>query len=109
MRRPAIAGRQIESYDGREVTFRYRDKTDGEEKTETVTVEEFISRLIRHIPDKNFKTIRHYGVYSRRIKSLCKKLVNEWQKTARRWIVKAKCLERMIRDIAIDNGFRCDG
>jgi hypothetical protein len=72
------------------VTFRYRDKQDGEEKTETVPVEEFIGRLIRHIPEENFKTIRYYGVYARRIKSLCKKIVSEWQKAARRIIVKAK-------------------
>src|SRR5690606_14310465 len=57
---------------------------------EKVTVEEFIARLIRHIPDENFKTIRYYGVYSRRIKGLCKRLVSAWQKEARRWIVRAK-------------------
>lgn len=85
MRRPAIDVSRIEAYDGEMVTFRYRDKTDGEEKMETIFVEEFIGRLIRHIPDENFKTIRYYGVYSRRIKSLCKKLVSEWQKAARRW------------------------
>jgi len=90
IRRPAIAVSRIEDYDGQMVTFRYRDKTDGEEKYETIRVEEFIGRLIRHIPDENFKTIRYYGIYSRRIKSLCKKLVSEWQKEARKWIVKAK-------------------
>jgi len=37
------------------------DKTDGKEKREKITVEEFIGRLIRHIPDENFKTIRYYG------------------------------------------------
>ncbi|OMF16319.1 hypothetical protein BK127_12905 [Paenibacillus sp. FSL H7-0331] len=58
------------------------DKTDEEEKREVISVEEFIGRLIRHIPDENFKTIRYYGVYSRRIKSLWKKLVSEWQKAA---------------------------
>lgn len=94
IRRPAIALNRIKDYDGKTVEFRYVDKTDGQEKTERITVEEFISRLIRHIPDENFKTIRHYGVYSRRTKSLCKKLVNTWQKTARKWIVKAK---RMLR------------
>ncbi len=92
IRRPAIAISRIVGYDGEMVTFRYRDKTDGEEKTETISVEEFIGRLIRHIPDENFKTIRHYGVYSRRTKSLSKKLVSEWQKQARKWIVKAKRL-----------------
>jgi len=30
-----------------------------------MTVEEFISAVIGHIPDKPFKTIRHYGTYSR--------------------------------------------
>ncbi|WP_236004320.1 transposase [Heyndrickxia sporothermodurans] len=33
------------------MTFKYIDKVDGKEKHETVTVEEFIIRLIRHIPD----------------------------------------------------------
>jgi hypothetical protein len=90
MRRPAIAIHRIKEYDGEFVVFSYRDKTDGQEKTEKVTVEEFISRIIRHIPDENFKTIRYYGVYSRRIKGLCKKLVTAWQKEARKWIVKVK-------------------
>ncbi|MCR8631774.1 transposase [Paenibacillus sp. N5-1-1-5] len=90
MRRPAITISRIEAYDGQCVTFRYTDKTDGEEQRETVTVEEFIPRVIRHIRDEQFKTIRHYGVYSRRTKSLSKKLVTEWQKEAMKWIVKAK-------------------
>lgn len=90
IRRPAIAVSRIEAYDGKVVTFRYYDKTDEEEKREIISVEEFISRLIRHTPDEQFKTIRHYGVYSRRTKSLSKKLVSVWQKEARKWIVKAK-------------------
>jgi hypothetical protein len=90
MKRPAIGLNRIKSYDGETVTFSYKDKNDGKEKTLTLSVEEFIGCLIRHIPDEGFKTIRHYGVYSRRIKALCKRLVNEWQKTARKWIVKAK-------------------
>jgi hypothetical protein len=94
IRRPAIALHRIKEYDGQYVVFSYHDKTDGAEKTEKVTVEEFISRLIRHIPDEGFKTIRHYGVYARRIKSICKKVVAVWQKEARKWIVKAK---RMLK------------
>ena len=68
IRRPAIALHRIENYDGQNVTFRYHDKKDGQEKLETITVEEFIKRLIVHIPDEQFKTIRYYGIYSRRIK-----------------------------------------
>jgi alpha-D-ribose 1-methylphosphonate 5-phosphate C-P lyase len=34
----------------------------------TMAVREFIKALIQHIPDRNFKMIRHYGAYSRRTK-----------------------------------------
>lgn len=88
------------------MTFKYKDKTDGKEKTETISVEEFISRLIRHIPDEQFKTIRHYGMYSRRSKNLCKKVLSEWQQKARRWVVKVKkTLRRQTwRERIIANG-----
>jgi len=88
--RPAIALSRIEEYDGQYVTFRYHDKKDGQEKREKLTVEEFIARLIVHIPEKQFKMIRYYGVYSRRIKSICKKVISACQKETRKWIVKIK-------------------
>ncbi|MFZ3580509.1 IS91 family transposase, partial [Virgibacillus sp. DJP39] len=88
IRRPAIGINRIEAYDGQQVTFKYIDKTDGKEKHETVTVEEFIIRLIRHIPDEQFKTIRHYGMYSRRSKRISKKILAKWQEGKRRWIIK---------------------
>ncbi|MEG0260512.1 MAG: transposase [Lysinibacillus sp.] len=78
MRRPAIGLNRIEAYDGQNVTFTYKDKTDGQQKSETISVEEFISRLIRHIPDEQFKTIRHYGMYSRKIKGVTRKLLTKW-------------------------------
>lgn len=90
IRRPAIALHRIEEYDGQYVTYRYHDKKDGQEKREKLTVEEFITRLIVHIPDEQFKMIRYYGVYSRRIKARCKKLISVWQKAVRKWIVKVK-------------------
>lgn len=90
MRRPAIGLNRIVAYDGDFVTFKYVDKTDGKEKTETMMVEEFIMCLIRHIPDEQFKTIRHYGIYSRRSKSISKKLIQAWQEKTKRWILKVK-------------------
>jgi hypothetical protein len=90
IRRPAIAVERIQAYDGEDVIFSYHDKTDNKEKTEKVTVEEFITRLIRHIPDEQFKTIRHYGVYSRRIKSKCKEMVAVWQEKVKKVIVQVK-------------------
>jgi len=90
IRRPAIGVNRIEAYDGQFVTFKYHDKTDGEDKVETVTVEEFISRLIRHIPDEQFKTLRHYGIYSRNVKTKSKRLLCAWQKAKKKWITKVK-------------------
>ncbi|SDN50764.1 Putative transposase [Paenibacillus sp. yr247] len=90
IKRPAIALKRIQSYDGEYVAFSYHDKTSGEEKTEKVTVEEFIARVIHHIPDENFKTIRYYGIYSRRLKKVSKTLLTSWQKEVKKWIVRAE-------------------
>ena len=95
IRRPAIAIERIKEYDGEQVVFRYHDKTDDTEKEEKVTVEEFISRLIRHIPDEHFKMIRHYGVYARRVKKECKEKVKAWQEKVKKTIAKVqKLVER---------------
>jgi hypothetical protein len=94
LRRPAIGMNRILAYDGETVTFGYKDKTDGQEKTETVSVEEFIGRLVQHIPEENFKLIRHYGIYARRIRSLCRKILGQWQERMKRWIVK---MHRLVR------------
>jgi hypothetical protein len=78
----------IEAYVGQSVTFKYIDKTNGKEKNETVTDD--ISRLIRHIPEEQFKMIRHYGMHSRRTMNICKKVLSEWQQQANGWIVIVK-------------------
>lgn len=67
--------RRIISYNGKTVTFKYFDKKEKKEKTETIDVMEFIGRIIRHIPDRNFKTIRYYGLYSRRNKAKADKIL----------------------------------
>ena len=74
IRHPAVAESRIISYDGKEVVFWYKD---DDEITHYVTmgVEEFISAVIGHIPDRQFKTVRHYGVYSRGIKRKFKRLL----------------------------------
>jgi hypothetical protein len=57
-----------------------------------VTAKEFISRLIRHISDEQFKMIRHYGLYARRIKKQCKEKVRAWQEKVKKTLVKVKKL-----------------
>ena len=47
------------------VTFHYNRHEDNEYVEETIPAIEFIKRLIRHIPEKNFKMIQYGGLYAR--------------------------------------------
>lgn len=64
IRHPAVAESRIEKYDGNNVTFQYVDNDDITHHV-TMAVGEFISAVIGHIPDRQFKTVRYYGVYYR--------------------------------------------
>ncbi len=65
--RPVIGLSRIDSYDKEHdtVTFHYNRHEDEVLVTETIPSMEFIKRLIQHIPEKDFKMIRYYGVYGR--------------------------------------------
>jgi hypothetical protein len=67
IRHPAVAKTRLHRYDEKEVTFGYKNR-EGKRHFVTMEVREFIKALIQHIPDRNFKKIRYYGVYSRRTK-----------------------------------------
>lgn len=64
VRHPPISDRRIMGYDGETVTIVCEDKQ--RKWYVRFSVEEFITRLIQHIPKKNFKMIRYYGLYSRK-------------------------------------------
>lgn len=70
-KRPSMAETRILHYDFEEqiVTYSYHDKHTDTEKTTTVSVEEFISLLIRHIPDKHFRMIRYSGLLANCVKN----------------------------------------
>lgn len=63
--RPVISTKRIDHYDGDYVTFHYNRHEDEKLIIEKVPVMGFIERLLRHIPEKNFKMIRYYGIYAR--------------------------------------------
>lgn len=63
--RPVIATSRIDKYDGEMVTFHYNRHEDGQYIEEMIPAMEFIQRLIRHIPEKNYKMIRYGGLYAR--------------------------------------------
>ena len=66
--RPAIAESRILKYDGENVIYKYTRHEDNKTIVEVVHVYEFIKKIIVHIPEKNFKMIRYFGIYSRRSK-----------------------------------------
>lgn len=90
MRRGSIVLERIKMYDGHHVMFEYRDKRTNRKEMKTMTTEEFIGALIRHIPDRHFRMIRHYGIYSRRIKSFIKKIVVVYQEKVKKLLIKSK-------------------
>lgn len=79
--RPAMAQSRIINYDGEYVTFWYDRHEDGKRVEETLHVYEFIKKLIIHIPDKNFKVVRYYGIYAKEHKHSKRifKLLNDTQ------------------------------
>lgn len=109
MKRGPIALERIVYYDGDTVLFRYHDKRTNKEAVKIMTAKDFILSLIRHIPDKGFKTIRHYGLYSRRIKTVVKKIVRHLQEKMEKLLISARKMtqpkkwrERITETFGID-------
>lgn len=71
VRHPAIAESRIEGYDGKTVLFRWADEHDVVQHT-SMPVNEFMSAVTGHVPEKNFKLVRHYGAYARNLRAKLK-------------------------------------
>ena len=67
VRHPAIANYRLCGYDGKSVTFWYKDNQEVMHY-KTMDIFELIKAIIQHIPEGQFKMIRHYGAYSRNLK-----------------------------------------
>jgi hypothetical protein len=70
-KRPCLSETKILYYNFEEqvVKFSYHDKITNTEQLLTLSVEEFLGRLIRHIPEKNFRMIRYYGIYANAVRN----------------------------------------
>ena len=65
--RIAIANSRIADYDGKTVTFRYKDRSDGNlTKQRTVSGPDFARLFLQHVLPPRFVRIRHYGVLAAR-------------------------------------------
>ncbi len=68
--RPAMAECRIVDYDDETVTFWYDEKeklehyTKRDRKQTSLPIKEFITRILRHIPDKGFRMIEWFGLYA---------------------------------------------
>jgi len=61
--RIAISNSRITAYDGKNVTFRYQDRADGNTtKYHTVTGPEFGKLFLQHVLPARFVRIRHFGI-----------------------------------------------
>jgi len=69
LKRPPIGETRIKHYDGKTVTYEYLDHYTDVTEIMSLPVLDFISRLICHIPDKNFRNICYYGFLSNRLRS----------------------------------------
>jgi hypothetical protein len=66
--RPPISQSRIVAYDGENVTYWYDDYRTKERVTLTVSAEEFLFRLLQHLPPKHSRTVRYYGLYARAVR-----------------------------------------
>lgn len=67
--RVAIANHRIVKIKDGRVTFRYRDRADGDKyKNMTIDAQEFIRRFLLHVLPDSFQRIRHFGFLANRCK-----------------------------------------
>jgi hypothetical protein len=65
--RVAISNNRILNIQGAQVTFRYKDYRDGgQQKTMTLSADEFIRRFLLHVLPEGFHRIRYYGFLGNR-------------------------------------------
>lgn len=94
LRHLPISDRRIEHYDSRQVTF-WHETEKNNRRHVTLTVEEFLNRLIQHIPPKSFKMVRYYGLYNR--KDLKKNKIRMKQETITETIERINYSKRSIK------------
>jgi len=64
-KRPLIAEGRIVKFDQGYVTFRFKDyRRRGAQSFKKLPVLVFIDRLVQHLPERHFRKIRYYGLFS---------------------------------------------
>lgn len=100
IRHPAIADKRIVDYDGEKVRFYYEQ--DGQRREQEMGVLAFIHGVVRHIPPKQFKMIRYYGLYAPRKASRVRALMEQIGKAIGRVVRRLSWRRRIQRDFHRD-------
>ena len=72
--------KQITAIDHNSVSFNYKDHREGKHKSLTLSINEFMRRLLMHQGDVGIHTLRYYGIYASQSKKkwqLAKQLLGE--------------------------------
>jgi hypothetical protein len=78
---PPIAGRRMDRYAGRRVTYHDRSHRTDRMEYETVPVDTFIGRMVQHVMPKGFKRIRYDGVQATKTCATVKRMIHTaWAK-----------------------------
>lgn len=101
IRHPAIADTRIVAYDGERVTFYYKDG-EGVRQERTLAVLEFIHGVVRHIPPKQFKMVRYFGLYAPRKAEQARAFMEKIGKMLGRVIRRLSWRSRIQRDFHRD-------
>jgi hypothetical protein len=107
VKRPAIAESKLRHYDGHSVTFSYLDHNTKTYRKYQLTAEEFIGRLIQHIPDVGFRMIRYYGFLANRVRGKLLPLVYKLLNQDNRKITAPATFETLMQKNFNINPFIC--
>jgi hypothetical protein len=64
VKHPVISDSRITRYDGTEVEFWYEKPSTRERHYVVMPVMDFICAVLMHVPEKNFRAVMYYGLYS---------------------------------------------
>jgi Putative transposase len=65
--RVALGNQRLVACEDGQITYRYRDRQDGDRlKTDVLPAEEFLRRFLQHILPDGFQRVRHYGLFANR-------------------------------------------
>lgn len=62
--KPVMAESRIIKIENDHITYWYQDHATGKRVEVTEHIYSFIAKIIKHIPNENFKMVRYYGIYA---------------------------------------------